>query len=319
MTQGRSIRLFLVDGTSRGLLTAEIVNWTGHVLTGPRSRLGELVQRPESARTGVYFLVGPDPETPIKPLVYIGETDNVAVRLRNHNRPETNGGAGGRDFWERVIIVTSKDQNLTKAHVGFLENQLLAIAREVDRCNLVNNNEGRDTRLPEADRSDMNFFLEQIRTILPVLGYDFLRPQTRPPAEPESLSGPAESPDFVFEVPRHGLSARGREIDGEFYILEGSAVRSDWKGAAGGYEPLFRQLVADGVLVKTSEGHRRFTRDTAFSSPSAAAAVVAGRSANGRMSWQVANTGQTYGAWQDEQVSAAQPAERTDESVRKCP
>jgi len=61
MTQGRSIRLFLVDGTSRGLLTAEIVDWTGHVLTGPRSRLGELVQRPECAGTGVYFLVGSAP------------------------------------------------------------------------------------------------------------------------------------------------------------------------------------------------------------------------------------------------------------------
>ena len=62
MTQGRSIRLFLVDGTPNGLLTAEIMNWTGHVLTGPRSKLSELVQRPECGRTGIYFLVGPDPE-----------------------------------------------------------------------------------------------------------------------------------------------------------------------------------------------------------------------------------------------------------------
>lgn len=312
MTQGRSIRLFLVDGTARGLLTAEIVNWTGHVLTGPRSRLGDVVQRPEAARTGVYFLVGPDPESPIKPLVYIGETDNVAARLRNHNRPETNGGAGGRDFWERVIIVTSKDQNLTKAHVGFLENRLLTIAREVDRCSLANGNEGRDTRLPEADRSDMGFFVEQIRTVLPVLGYDFLRDQRPPPSEPESMPQAAESPEFRFEVPRHDLAARGQEIDGEFYVLKGSTARSDWKGAEGGYEPLFRQLVADGVLTKTGEGNRRFTRDTAFSSPSAAAAVVAGRSANGRMSWQVAETGQTYGAWQDAQVSATQPTDNTD-------
>ncbi|MFC2991299.1 hypothetical protein [Halomonas tibetensis] len=77
MTQGRSIRLFLVDGTPNGLLTAEIMNWTGHVLTGPRSKLSELVQRPECGRTGIYFLVGPDPENSLRPLVYIGESDDT--------------------------------------------------------------------------------------------------------------------------------------------------------------------------------------------------------------------------------------------------
>lgn len=66
MTQGRSIRLFLVDGTPNGLLTAEIMNWTGHVLTGPRSKLSELVQRPECGRTGIYFLVGPDPDNSLR-------------------------------------------------------------------------------------------------------------------------------------------------------------------------------------------------------------------------------------------------------------
>jgi len=67
MNQGRSIRLFLVDGSPNGLLTAEIMNWTGHALTGPRTKLTELVQRPECSRTGIYFLVGPDPENTLLP------------------------------------------------------------------------------------------------------------------------------------------------------------------------------------------------------------------------------------------------------------
>ena len=91
MTQGRSIRLFLVDGAPNGLLTAEIMNWTGHVLTGPRSKLPELLERPECARTGIYFLVGPDPENSMRPLVYIGESDDVASRLKQHNREEGKG------------------------------------------------------------------------------------------------------------------------------------------------------------------------------------------------------------------------------------
>ncbi|CAM5528937.1 GIY-YIG nuclease family protein OS=Stutzerimonas stutzeri OX=316 GN=G7024_23870 PE=4 SV=1 [Stutzerimonas stutzeri] len=109
------MRLFLVDGTPNGLLTAEIMNWTGHVLTGPRSKLAELVQRPECARTGVYFLVGPDLDDSLRTRVYIGESDDVAQRLKQHNRPEEQGG---KDFWERVCLITSKDQNLTKAHAS---------------------------------------------------------------------------------------------------------------------------------------------------------------------------------------------------------
>ncbi len=170
MSQGRSLRLFLVDGTPNGLLTAEIMNWTGHVLTGPRSKLAELVLRPECARTGVYFLVGPDPDNSLRSKVYIGESDDVAKRLKSHNRPEE---AGGKDFWERVCLVTSKDQNLTKAHVKYLESLLISIAGSLGRAELVNGTAHEYVSLPESDRADMAFFLEQIRTVLPVLGFDF--------------------------------------------------------------------------------------------------------------------------------------------------
>jgi len=118
MNPGRSIRLVLVDGTPNGLLTAEIMNWTGHVLTGPRSKLSKLVQRPEAGRAGIYFLVGPDPDNSFKHLVYIGDPDDVGARLKQHNRPEEQGG---KDFWEKVCIVTSKDPNLTKARVNYVK------------------------------------------------------------------------------------------------------------------------------------------------------------------------------------------------------
>ena len=69
MTQGRRIRLFLVDGTATGLITAEIINWTDHIIIGPRTKLAELVKRPECNRTGIYFLIGPDPDNSLRPLV----------------------------------------------------------------------------------------------------------------------------------------------------------------------------------------------------------------------------------------------------------
>ena len=303
MTQGRSLRLFLVDGTPNGLLTAEIMNWTGHVLTGPRSKLAELVQRPECARTGVYFLVGPDPDNSLRSKVYIGESDDVAKRLKSHNRPEE---AGGKDFWERVCLVTSKDQNLTKAHVKYLESLLIGIASNLGRCELVNGTAHEYVSLPESDRADMAFFLEQIRTVLPVLGFDFLRELTKPsaPAATSMAAPVSRSPRFSLEVPRYRLSAQGQEIDGEFFVLKGSKARAEWVGTERGYQGLFKQLVDEGVLIADGGEHLTFSDDYAFSSPSAAAAVVCGRAANGRTSWVVEGTGQTYAAWQDSQLNS---------------
>ncbi|TKR53271.1 GIY-YIG nuclease family protein [Allopusillimonas ginsengisoli] len=308
MSQGRSLRLFLVDGSPNGLLTAEIMNWTGHVLSGPRTKLSELVQRPECGRTGVYFLVGTDPENSFRQLVYIGESDDVATRLKQHNRAED---SGGKDFWEKVCLITSKDQNLTKSHVKYLESLLIRNALDVGRCQLVNGTAHEYVSLPESDQADMAFFVEQIRTVLPVLGFDFLRAAVRLPAKPNNASqaAPAESPRFRLKVPRSQQIATGQEVDGEFLVLAGSHARGAWEGTSGGYENLFKQLCDSGLLAEDADGSRRFSEDYAFSSPSAAAAVVSGRSANGRKSWMVENSVLTYGAWQEQVVNAVTPTQ----------
>ncbi|MDR0627963.1 MAG: GIY-YIG nuclease family protein [Bifidobacteriaceae bacterium] len=108
---GKSVRLYLADGTVGGLRTAGIMNWTGHVSAVRRIDLGELLRRKESGRTGVYLLLGDD-------LAYVGEADVVRNRLRAHARPEPEGG---KDFWTEAVIITSKDTNLTKAHARYLE------------------------------------------------------------------------------------------------------------------------------------------------------------------------------------------------------
>ena len=302
MSNGRGIRLFLVDGTPNGLLTAEIMNWTGHALTGPRTKLTELVQRPECSRTGVYFLIGPDPDNAMRPLIYIGESDDVAKRLKQHNRPEEQGG---KDFWERVCLITSKDQNLTKAHVKYLESQLIAIAKQSGRCGLVNGTAHDYTVLPESDQADMAFFIEQIRIILPVLGFDFLRDRQKLAAQVhQSTETDPDAVTFAMELPKHGITAEAREIDGEFIVLEGSKARDGWVSGSSytSYRPLYEQLTEDGILKPDAAGVVRFSQDQPFSSPSAAAAVVSGRSANGRIVWVEKKSRKTYGDWQSEQL-----------------
>ncbi|MDD2133220.1 GIY-YIG nuclease family protein [Pseudomonas kurunegalensis] len=303
MNQGRSLRLFLVDGTPNGLLTAEIMNWTGHVLTGPRSKLAELVQRPECARTGVYFLVGPDPDDSLRTRVYIGESDDVAQRLKQHNRPQEQGG---KDFWERVCLITSKDQNLTKAHAKYLESELIHIASQAGRCVIGNGTAHTYTNLPESDRADMAFFLEQIRIVLPVLGFDFLRELIKPSKlVMASVEQPvSQSPRFSLQLPKSKERAQAQEVDGEFFVLKGARARAQWVGTADhNYRSLYQQLVSDGVMVSDGSEYLVFKDDYAFSSPSAAAAVVCGRAASGRTAWLVEESGETYAAWQDSQLN----------------
>lgn len=318
MTKGRSIRVYLADGAPGGIVTAEIVNWTGHVMTAPRSRLPDLLKRAESDRTGVYILVGDDPDGGLGPLAYIGESDNVGKRLAQHNREEANGG---KDFWDRVCVVTSKDMNLTKAHVRFLEARLIAIAAESGRAKLLNGTAPDVCLLPEADIADMEFFIEQMRIILPVLGMDLLREppgvtvaaaSARPiSATPDSTFPAAvtSTPSFELASRKHELHAEAREVDGDFIVLTGSQANR-WIGGTGhSYHTLHASLIDKGVLAGDAAGPLHFTADHAFRSPSAASAVVLGRPDNGRLSWRLKGTDKTYAQWQEEQVAAVEAME----------
>lgn len=62
------------------------MNWTGHVISAPRSELPTLLKRPEITRTGAYILLGDDPDSLGGILVYIGEADDVRNRIYQHAR-----------------------------------------------------------------------------------------------------------------------------------------------------------------------------------------------------------------------------------------
>lgn len=307
MTAGKSIRVFLVDGTPGGLLTAEIMNWTGHVVAAPRSDLATLLKRFEAHRTGIYILLGDDPNKIGGTLAYIGEADDISKRLYEHGRPEEQGG---KDFWNRAILLTSKDTNLTKAHARYLESRLITLAREADRAVLTNGTAPPPLPLPEADVSDMEYFISQAKIVLPVLGVNLFRAGVVTHKSRQSNSMNASrgdiSPVFEMIVKKYGISATAQEIDGEFNVIKGSTARLEWEGVDDGYKRLREQLEKDGTLEITEDGrYRRFTRNQVFASPSAAAGVVAGRSANGRVEWKVQGTGVTYGSWQNEGVEQA--------------
>ena len=299
MALGRSVKLYLVDGTSTGLLTAEIMNWTGHVLAGPRTLLEKALSREELKRTGVYFLHGPDDEDTDLLKVYVGESDEIAQRLYQHNRDEK------KEFWEGFVAVTSKDMNLTKAHVKYLEGQILDLLHAAKKAKVANGSNPSFDKLPEADIADMQNFLSEIELILPVIGLDFLkRPRTisiqreSTNANPNTQLDASQVGTFGVTNVKAGILASAREIDGEFIVLAGSTgslkERMSFKG---GIKKTRDDAMRMGQIAPQGKDNFVLTEDMAFSSPSAAAVFLFGTSRNGRSDWIETTTNQSYGEW----------------------
>lgn len=289
---GKSIRIFLVDGTPSGIRTAEVVNWTGSILVAPRSRLAEIGNREDVKRTGIYMLVGDASDSVSKKRVYIGEADSVLERLKSHARNEK------KEFWSDTILVTSKDLNLTKAHVRFLESHLIRIAEQSGKALVENDNQGTSLEsitLPESDISDMVEFLEQVRLVLPVVGFDFLEESLTTQLGEKLVSSP-DAP--TFELVQGKFHAKARELEGKFVVLKGSVARRRAQPSWTLFKHGRELLVQEGKLIPSDdEESLLFADDVAFNSPSAASATVLARNDNGRQSWKIEDSGISYQSW----------------------
>lgn len=264
-----TIKLFLPRGDAKGLRTAEISNWTGKAVAAPRTELNDLLAREELEKAGVYLLLGSDPRTN-EPLAYIGEAEVIRDRLRQHK---------AKEFWVSAVVFVSKDENLTKAHVRYLESRLLAEARQARRVRLEQNEAG-GSRLPESDREDMEVFLARIRQLLPVLGSSILTPVAQRPD--------SSQPDGVLFCRIKRAEGKGQRTANGFVVFQDSTCVLKERKSAERYPYIVadrNRLIADGALVE-KDGLLTFTRDVEFSSPSAAAAVIHGGSANGLIAWK---------------------------------
>ncbi len=261
-----TIKLFLPKGEAQSLRTAELLNWTGKAIAGPRSELDDLLARDELDKSGVYILIGVDADTG-KQAAYIGEAEVVRDRLKQHR---------DKEFWVQAIAFVSKDENLTKSHVRYLEGRLIEEAQKIGRF-VILNGQSSGARLPESDREDMEVFLSRIRQLLPVLGCDILTPLV------ETRAGVPQQPLFGKIK---GCSSRGQRTAKGFVVFAGSEAVTGLRPSAPSYIVEARnQLKADGTLVEDGD-KLRFTRDAEFSSPSMAGAVICGGHVNGLTFWK---------------------------------
>ena len=269
MKETATVKIFLAEGDPASVRTAEISNWTGKAVAGPRSQLELVLQRDEAKKPGIYFLTGINSETG-KPRVYVGEAEVVRTRLKGHL---------DRDFWKTVIFFVSKDENLTKAHIKYLEGKLIEMTKAADRFELENTNSS-GSHLPESDTADMDVFLAKVEQLLPVLGQDFLKPVVK-----ESV--PVKASDLLTCTIKK-VKATGRQTENGFLVLKGSEAVLEERPSVKKYpypSTVRSQLLSEGVLTEQSD-RLAFAKNYEFTSPSAAASVVHGGHANGLISWK---------------------------------
>lgn len=300
---GQSLELFYVDGRPDGIVMAEMFNWTGNVLLAPRTELSRMIESHEQSRhSGIYLLLGEDAEG--TPLAYIGQAEDIARRIKKHDVE--------KDWWTQIAIVTAAENRLNPAHIRYLEARLVQRAKEIGRIPLDNGNNPTLPSLSLADVSKMEEFLNFLLIVLPALRIDmFVERKRRAPEARSTGSSNAErrvpegATEFTLENRKHGLNARAVLDDGEFIVLRGSLSRMSWsKGSAGhSYSEMHEELCRSGVLAVEGD-HRVFTENYLFKSPSAAAAMVHGRPANGTLDWHEAESGLTYKEWESRRLAS---------------
>lgn len=266
---GKTITQFLVDGSPTGIKTIELSNWIGKSIQIPRAKLKEAKNRPEMSQPAIYFLFGQDEEWNDR--AYIGEAENVISRLATHDT--------GKDFWDTVIVCISKDNNLTKADVKFLEARAIERAKKTWRYILENSVEPIPNNLPEYQIATMNEFLENIDLLISAIGFPIIK---------ESIINHKKN-QIIYSTDSRWSIANGIYTEDGFIVLKWSRWPREvqpnvikYNFYANRHRP---KLLEQGVL-EIQWDEIVFAQDYVFSSPSGASDVVVGASTNGWTYWK---------------------------------
>ena len=276
-TYARSIKIFLIDGNPNGRMSVELSNWTGKAYKIPRTMVPKSEDRYDLKRTGVYLLFGKDPKDDTKDMVYIGETEEVLNRLKYHLE--------NKEYWNTAVIIISKDDNLNKAHLKYLESKMYEHALEAGRYAVENANKPKCSFISEPDVAEMEEFYNNMALLISTMGFKVFD-------KIKQTSTKEKDKNTFFIKTSTGTDAQGQQTEEGFVVLKGSKVADkevpsfkgpQFKGAFN-----LRQKLINEEVVKREQDELVLSKDYLFSSPSSAAMVVMGRSANGRTEWKTA-------------------------------
>ena len=271
---GKTIKIFLIDGDPNGRMSCELSNWTGKAFKIPRKQIKESNSRKELDGTGIYILFGGSEKSENKDIAYIGEAEGIYKRLTQH--------LSAKDFWNEAIVFVSKDENLNKAHIKYIENRLFEIATEVNRYDLDNSNIPNKPSISESDEAEMEEFIDNIKLLVNTLGFKIFEDLIQINQSEEEQ----EESTFYIEAAR-GANAKGQTTTEGFVVLKDSFIANSVTNSfPKNWLKVRESLITNGAVIEY-KGKFSFSKDYLFSSPSAAAAIVMGRSANGLTEWKL--------------------------------
>ncbi|MDK4739400.1 DUF4357 domain-containing protein [Rhizobium sp. CNPSo 3464] len=291
---GRVVKIFITGQDPRSLRTVELDNWTGVAITGQPEFFKKALEAEVLSRSCVYLLIrsGADDDLPE---IYVGESDDFSQRYTSGKFPIE---------FDTFLIFTSKDDNLTRAHVKWLELKLWAILRgNSGKVVVANSNTPTGSNLPRADIATMQTYLGNMIYVLEALGYDLFSVQERTSVSPakQSDAPAAEAPSLSLNLyatlpKRPDDRAFLRYSDGAYILTAGSKINVKITDSLpANVKKLRDQLMADGGLAQHAD-YLELTRDIPFSKPSPASALVKGRSSTGYLDWVRENDGVPLGA-----------------------
>lgn len=275
----------MIDGTAYGPRLAEIGNWVGKAIYCQRASVNKILSRSEFDNPGIYCLKGDPTDEAFDEKIYIGEAENIKNRLKQHLSDPN------KDFKELIFFV-SKDELLTKTQIRYLESRLVQLAIEAKTAQIDNGNSPSLPTLHEADISDMEYFLEQIKLILPVMGFQFLIQSTVKPELNDILDN-RDQLEELYTIRTSSFKATMKETDRGYIVLKGSEGKKHLsKSCTETYRNMRKKLVETEIMVERGD-KLIFVEDTIFNSPSAASNMILGRNSNGFTEW-VNSKGQTF-------------------------
>ena len=273
---GKKLTVYMIDGTAYGPRLSEIGNWVGKSIYSPRSSVNKIMNRQEFDNPGVYCLKGDPTDDAFDEKIYIGEAENIRNRLKQHLSDSN------KDFKELIFFV-SKDELLTKTQIRYLESRLVQMALEAKTAQIENGNSPSLPTLHEADISDMEYFLDQIRLILPVMGFKFLISSTVQAKDKSEET--SEKVHEAYFIKTKTFNATMLETDQGYIVTKGSEAKKALSNSCTEtYRNMRRKLLETKIMIEDKD-KLIFAEDAIFNSPSAASNMVLGRNSNGFTEW----------------------------------
>lgn len=262
----QTIQIFLPDGNPTSIKIADLTNRMIVAVLIPRNKLVDCGIRPEVRKYGIYFLFGVN-EDKAKPIAYIGETEDCFERLKTHNK--------SKDFWNYAVVITSKSNTFTKSHVKYLEHLGIKTANEMGRYETDNQATPAKPYITESMEADLLDNFETIKVLLSTLGFPIF----------EEIRQTSKNKEVLYCKGKDAV-AEGELIDDGFVVLKGSKANKEESKSAGNWVIGLRKKLLDNDIIGEQNGVYVFKEDFIFGSPSAAAAAVLGRRANGWTEWK---------------------------------